>query len=66
MFDQTIMTDEKFIALNIDDIVEWANQITGEWNGDEPGTQEDRAHQADEIIEKALELRELILGMEQL
>ena len=66
MYDQKIMTDEKYMALTIDDVINWADQISGEWNGDESGRQEDRAHQANEIIEKALELRELVLGMEQL
>lgn len=27
------------------------NEISGEWNGDESGKQEDRAHAADELLE---------------
>jgi len=37
-----------------------ANMITGEWNGDESGTQEDRAHFAEELMEKITEVIELI------
>ncbi len=51
---------------HLSDIIEWAEEIAGEWNGDEPGSQEDRANQALEIIEKVTELKELINDMENL
>jgi len=34
--------------------------ISGNWNGDESGTAEDRAHAADEAIEKINELEALL------
>ncbi len=37
-----------------------ANYITGEWNGDEPGTQEDRAHAAEELRGKIIDVIELV------
>lgn len=44
-------------------IKEWAEEIAGQWNGDEPGSAEDRAMQANDILEKVAELEELIKGM---
>ena len=43
-----------------------ANQVMGEWNGDEPGRLEDRTNVAEEIIAKAEELRTLIEEIEEL
>ena len=60
------MTDAEFQVSYVNDIVEWASEIAGEWNGDEPGSQEDRAHLANDIIEKCAELVEMIKGMEEL
>lgn len=60
------MTDEEFWIANIKDIVEWADNIAGEWNGDEAGKGEDRANLANEIIHKATELEGLISDMEEL
>jgi len=40
-----------------------AKSISGEWNGDESGNQEDRAHAAEELIEKIFEV---IGGIEEL
>ena len=37
-----------------------AREISGSWNGDEAGLQEDRAHAADEICDKLAEIKELI------
>lgn len=37
-----------------------AEEISGNWNGDESGYQEDQAHIAEEIIEKVDELLKLI------
>ena len=47
-------------------IIQDAIKVSGEWNGDEPGSLEDRAHCADEIVKKAEELRELIESLEEL
>ena len=47
-------------------IIQDATKVMGEWNGDEAGREEDRAHCADEIVEKAQELRTLIEELEQL
>jgi hypothetical protein len=35
-------------------------EISGDWNGDEPGLQEERAHIANDIIEKIEEIEELM------
>ncbi len=65
-FIYTPRTGEQIQMSQVDDIIEWANVISGEWNGDESGSEEDRAHQADEITQKCNELKELILGMSEL
>lgn len=44
----------------------WAEDIAGNWNGDLPGRDEDRAGQALEIMEHCDALTQLIEGMEQL
>ena len=36
------------------------NEIKGEWNGDEPGKQEDAAMAADELLEKLEEVDQLM------
>ena len=36
------------------------NEIKGEWNGDEPGKQEDAAMAADELLEKLEEVNQLV------
>ena len=60
------ISEEHFYQLGIDDIITWADDIAGEWNGDNPGSQEERANQAESIIEKASELKKLIAGMAEL
>ena len=47
-------------------IKDWAEEISGEWNGDESGSQEERAGQANDILEAITNLEELIKGMEEL
>lgn len=47
-------------------IIEDAIKVASQWNGDEPGREEDRALCADEIVQKAEELRELIEELERL
>lgn len=47
-------------------IIQDALKASSEWNGDEPGQQEEKAHCADEIALKADELRTLLEEMEAL
>lgn len=49
-----------FTWLDLARLKQWAEGIAGQWNGDEPGLQEDRASIANEIIEKANELQDLL------
>lgn len=60
------MTGEELQISGLNDVIDWAEAITGEWNGDESGSEEDRTHCADEIIEKLNEVKALILGMGEL
>lgn len=55
-----------FMDLDLKAIKRWAIKISGKWNGDFPGGGEDRALQANDIIEKVDELIELIKGIEEL
>lgn len=55
------ISDEQFYQLNIDDIINWADDIAGD-----PAIKEERANQAENIIEKASELKKLIAGMAEL
>jgi hypothetical protein len=63
-FTYTPMTDEQYQISCVNDIIEWADTIQSLWNGDDPGTLEDRAAQAADIIDKCNELKELIADME--
>jgi hypothetical protein len=60
------LTEERYQISCVNDIIEYADKIRGEWNGDEPGQLEDRARQADDIIGKCNELIELLEGMAEL
>lgn len=66
MFTYKPMTDEEYQISCVNDIAEWAFKIASEWNGKEPGSAEDRAHQADDILAKCQELKELIAGLGEL
>ena len=44
----------------LDRLIETLQEISGQWNGDESGSQEDNAHTADDAIEKIEELKELL------
>lgn len=44
----------------LEDLEKEAGEISGNWNGDESGRQEDLAHAADEIVYKAQELKTLL------
>lgn len=48
----------------LDKLAEYLEEISGEWNGDESGLQEDRAHASQEAIEKIKELKELLDELE--
>jgi len=44
----------------LDEMQKYAEEVAGAWNGDEAGTQEERAHTATEILDKVKEIRELL------
>lgn len=44
----------------LDFLAKEMEEVAGEWNGDEPGLQEERSTLASDIAEKARELRSLI------
>lgn len=46
--------------LTINQLKSYAHEVAGSWNGDLPGVAEDRAHIANDIIEKCSELSELL------
>ena len=60
------MTDESYWNETLDEMRSWANEIASEWNGDEPGRQEDRAMRAEEILKCISNLRANINLMEEL
>jgi hypothetical protein len=47
-------------------IMAYADAITGEWDGDNAGREEDRATAAEEVMEMANDLLELILALEEM
>jgi len=68
MTDKTpVPTKEEMIlglaGLDLANLRDYAEEIAGEWNGDEPGIQEERAECANEIIEK---IDELVLLLKEL
>ena len=52
-----------FTNLELDTLQKWAEEIAGQWNGDEAGIQEDKANVANNIIESVKNLKELIEEM---
>lgn len=44
----------------LSELIKECEEISGRWNGDNPGYEEDQAHIANDIIEKANELIGLI------
>ena len=52
--------------MTLEQIKKWAEEISGQWDGDKPGRAEDRAHQAQDVIDKVEELSILINEMENL
>ena len=62
-------TNEMMIGLaglDLSTLKGWAEKISGEWNGDEHGIQEDRANCAQDIMKKADELKKLLDEMNEL
>lgn len=59
-------SNEDYWSEALDDIHKWAEEIAGEWNGDEAGSQEERAHCANDIMEKCAQLKDLIGSMDTL
>jgi len=49
---------------HIKEIMKWAYGISGEWDGDNSGIEEDRASLAEEIMEATEQLNDLIQTME--
>lgn len=58
------MTDELFNHIN--EVIGWAEEIQGQWDGDNAGSLEDRAHLAEDIALHAKEMKILIAQMENL
>jgi len=54
----------KDIHEHIKEMMLWADEISGDWDGDNPGIEEDRANLAEEITDKTEELHDLIQTME--
>ena len=44
----------------LSDLIEEANQVAGQWNGDDSGRLEDLAHIANDIVEHAEKIQELL------
>jgi hypothetical protein len=58
--------DQKILMLALNLYVGHMEEIGGAWNGDLPGRQEDRAHQAEEIIDTINKLRDQITELDQM
>ncbi len=63
MFDDVRNYTQQMLV--IENLIEWAEDISGQWNGDESGEQEQAANCANEIIEKCNDIHQLIDEMEQ-
>lgn len=55
-----------FTNLELDTLQKWAEEIAGQWNGDESGIQEDKAHIAEDIVDSVKNLKELLEEMGEL
>lgn len=66
--DEPVKVEEKNETelLTLKQIKKWANSIAGNWDGDMPGSEEEKAGQANDILESVRNLEELINGMEEL
>ncbi len=52
--------------MNLKEIIEYADEIAGQWNGDESGDQEDRAHIANEISDMCGDVIKLLQELEEI
>lgn len=52
-------------SLVVQNLIDWAEDISGQWNGDKSGDLEQAANCANEIIEKCNDIQQLIDEMEQ-
>ena len=52
-------------TLDLKELVKWAEEISGRWNGDNEGIIAERAHIADDIAEKSNELITLLNEMDE-
>lgn len=59
----TIQTIDQILA-GLDDLRIEAEVISGMWDGDAPGTAEDRAHAADELTDKIDDIKDLIAELD--
>jgi hypothetical protein len=50
----------------LDGIRVWAESISGHWDGDNSGIEEDRAHIAQDIVETVNKLEEIIEELKEL
>jgi len=50
----------------LEDLIKAADDVSGEWNGDKPGLQEERATIANEISEKAKEIKVLLEQLKEI
>ena len=55
---------EDYMDLDLKHISEYAEEISGQWNGKESGRAEERADIANDIIEKVKELRSLLAELD--
>jgi len=56
---------EDFMDLDLQAISKYAEEISGQWNGDESGLLEERASIANDIIEKVEEVRNLLKELDE-
>jgi hypothetical protein len=56
---------QDFMDLDLQAISKYAEEISGQWNGDKSGLLEERASIANDIIEKVEELRNLLKELDQ-
>lgn len=47
-------------------IIEECEEISGRWNGDNPGQEEEQARTANEIIEKTKEIMDLLSELKEI
>lgn len=49
----------------LDSLYNQAFAIAGEWNGDDPGVLEDRAHIANQIMDRLVDIKQLVSALEE-